>query len=221
MNDLLATIAIAGITNASVLALFIWVFKVSFEKALDKRAKLYEREIDLAHKKAFHQFSKVYDEQAATLRDVYAQLVSLNDLAAHLAYHHQLLDQYPQLLERYRLPESGDARAWDRFLRASLSEKPENLKADALWKEASRVLSGFRSKRIYLPAATAGEVERLLNLFLYVGSEFQNVSYRDPKDLQPVVAPEVLEAWQKALGASQALFPMLEEQFRTHLQNEG
>lgn len=74
MTELLITIVVAVVSNGAVLALFIWVFKVAFEKALDKRAKLYELELDLQHKKTFHQFSKIYDEQAAALRDIYAQL---------------------------------------------------------------------------------------------------------------------------------------------------
>lgn len=217
MNDLLTTIGIATVTNASVLALFIWVFKAVFEKALDNRTKLYERELELRHKKSFHQFSKVFDEQATTLREVYSQLVSLNDQAAHLAFHHNLYEQNPALLELYRIPEAGNPKAWERFLAESLSEKPENLQAENLSKEASRVLGEFRKKRIYLPVATANEVERLMSLFLFIGSQFRSVNYRDPHDLQPVVAPEVIEVWKRALTASQSLFPQLEEQFRAHL----
>ena len=76
MTELLTTIVVAVVTNGTVLALFIWVFKVAFEKALDRRVKLYEREIELQHKKTFHQFSKIYDEQAAALRDIYAAATS-------------------------------------------------------------------------------------------------------------------------------------------------
>lgn len=56
-----------------------------------------------------------------------------------------------------------------------------------------------------------------MSLFLLIGSEFRSVNYRDPHDLQPVVAPEVIEVWKRALAASQSLFPQLEEQFRAHL----
>ena len=64
-TDLLSTIVVAVVTNGSVLALFLWVFKVSFKKALDRRIKLSEKELELQHKKNFHQFSKLYDEQAS------------------------------------------------------------------------------------------------------------------------------------------------------------
>ncbi len=217
MTDLLATIVVAVVTNGTVLALFLWVFKVVFEKVLDKRAKLYERELELQHKKAFHQFSKVFDEQAEALRDIYSQLVGLNDQAAYLAFHYRFYEQHPELLERYRIPHAGDSHAWERYLKATLSEKPEERKADELSNAASRALSEFRPRRIYLPAATANEVERLISLFLFVGSEFRNVSYRDPHDLQQIVAPEVIDTWKQALAVSQALFPQLEEQFRRHL----
>lgn len=216
-SELLQTIMVAVVTNSSVLGIFLWVFKVAFEKALDKRAKLYERELELQHRKTFYQFSKVYDEQAVTLRDVYAQLVELNEKAAYLAYHYQLHEQHPELLERFRLPQSGSATEWDRYLRSSLATKPEDVKAEELSRAASEALKVFRLRRIYLPAATASEVERLMSLFMFIGSEFTNISYRDPETLQQPIAPEVIETWKKVVTASQALFPQLEEQFRQHL----
>jgi len=216
-TDLLQTVAIAVFTNGSVLALFIWVFKVAFEKALDTRAKLYEREIELQHKKTFHQFSKIYDEQATTLRDVYSQLVELNDHAAYLAFHSQFYEQHPELLESLRVPEAGGAKEWERYLKNTLATKPEELKAEELTKAASAALKAFRPRRIYLPLSTASEVERLMNLFLLVGSQFRNVNYRDPDTLQQIVAPEVIDTWKRVLSASQELFPKLEEQFREHL----
>lgn len=218
--ELLQTILIAVVTNGAVLALFIWVFKVAFEKALDKRAKLYEKELDLQHKKSFHRFSKIFDEQAATLRDVYAQLVGLNDQAADLAFHYRLYEQHPELLEQYRIPETGGAAEWDRYLKSTLSEKPENVRAAEFAKAASRALKEFRPRRVYLSQVTANEVERLMNLFLFVASEFKNVNYRDPHTLEQVIAPEVIDAWKRALLASQTLFPQLEEQFRLHLGHD-
>jgi hypothetical protein len=56
-----------------------------------------------------------------------------------------------------------------------------------------------------------------MNLFLLIGSQFHNVNYRDPHTLRQVVAPEVIDLWKRAVSASQALFPQLEEQFRRHL----
>lgn len=219
--EVLQTITIAVLTNGAVLALFIWVFKAAFEKALDKRATLYEKELELQHKKSFHRFSKVFDEQAATLRDIYAQLVELNDRAAELAFHYQLYEEHPELLEQYRIPETGGAAEWDRYLKNTLSEKPENVRADEFAKAASLALKQFRPRRIYLSPATANEAERLMNLFLFVGSEFRNVNYRDPHTLEQVIAPEVIHAWKRALLASQALFPQLEKQFRQHLGHDA
>lgn len=215
--DLLSTITVAVLTNGSVLALFLWVFKVAFEKALDKRAKLFEKELELEHKKNFHQFSKLYDEQAGVLRDVYAQLVELNDMSSYLAFKYNFYEQNPQLLEQYRLPKTGGAAEWDHYLRSQLSTKPEDEKAEALVKAASLAFTAFRPKRIYLPPATADEVERLINLFGVIGSHFQSVSYRDPETQEQVVAPEVIETWKKVVAATKRLFPQLEEQFRQHL----
>ena len=219
--ELLQTIAIAVITNGSVLALFIWVFKVVFEKALDKRAKLFELELSLQHKKSFHQFSKTYDEQAATLRDIYAQLVGLNDQAAYLAFHLHFYEQHPELLEAYRVPSTGGAKEWERYLKTSLAAKTEDTKAGELATAASVALKAFRPRRIYLPPETANEVERLMNLFAFVGAHFHSVNYRDPHTLEQVIAPEVIETWKRAITASQALFPQLEQQFREHLAPPG
>lgn len=217
MTELLITIVVAVVSNGAVLALFIWVFKVAFEKALDKRAKLYELELDLQHKKTFHQFSKIYDEQAAALRDIYAQLSSLYSQAAHLGFHYNFYNEHPELLEKYRVPKTGEAAAWDRYYKATLSKKPEELRANALAEAASSALAEFRPMRIYLSAATANEIERLLNLLLYVGSSFSNINYRDPHTLKPVVAQEVVDTWVRALAACQTLFPQLEDQFRALL----
>jgi hypothetical protein len=216
-SELLQTIIVAVVTNGSVLALFLGVFKIAFEKALDKRAKLYERELELQHKKSFRQFSKIYDEQAMTLSDVYAQLVALDGQAAYLAYHYRLFEQNPELLEQYRVPKTGDPMAWERYLKQVLSAKPEDARAEELIKAASESLNKFRQRRIYLPRATANEVERLISLYLFIGSEFRNVSYRDRHTLKQVIASEVIEAWKQALAVSQALLPQLEEQFRQHL----
>lgn len=218
MIDLLKTIAISTLANGGVLALFLWVFKTSFEKSLDIHFKLRERELELRHKKDFHRFSKIFDEQASTIRDVYSELVLLNEHANHLAFHYRLVELHPQMLERYRVPSTGDAAAWERFHTATLGERKENLQADTLYKEALRTLMDFRRKRIYLPEASAREIEALLYLFLFVGSEFQNVSYRDPQDLKPVVAQEMIDAWENAVKASQRLFPLLESLFRAHLE---
>ncbi|MBX9630524.1 MAG: hypothetical protein K2X67_08385 [Burkholderiales bacterium] len=220
-TELLQTIAVAVITNGAVLCLFIWVFKILFEQALDKRAKLYEKELDLQHRKHFHQFSKLYDEQATALRDAYSTLVRLNEQASRLAFHYNFYEQHPQLLERYRLPQSGGALEWGRFLKSTLAEKPEGKQAQHLAGAAVEALQEFRPRRIFFDAETANEVERLINLFAYVGSEFENVSYRDPKTLEQIIAPEVIETWKKVVTASQVLFPQLEQQFRAYLRGEA
>lgn len=217
MTDLLTTIVVAVISNGAVLALFIWVFKVAFEKTLDKHVKIYERELELQHKKTFHQFSKIYDEQAEALRDIYTVLSSLYSQAAHLGFHYSFYNEHPELLEKYRVPRTGAAAAWDRYYKATLSEKPEEIRASALAEAASSALSEFRPKRIYLSAATADEIERLLNLLLYIGSSFSNINSRDPHTLQPVVAQEVVDTWARVLAACQTLFQQLEDQFRALL----
>ncbi|MEO6708730.1 MAG: hypothetical protein ABIP42_04085, partial [Planctomycetota bacterium] len=71
--------------------------------------------------------------------------------------------------------------------------------------------------RIYLPPATADEIERLMSLLMYVGSAFPDVNYRDPDTLKQVVSPRVIDAWTQAISASKALFPQLEAEFRKHL----
>ena len=216
-SELLQTIVVSVITNGTVLALFIWVFKTAFDKALDKRAKLYERELELQHKKSFHQFSKIYDEQAAAIREIYKQLVALNDAAASIAYHYNLYEQHPELLERHRMPQNGGSAEWNRYLKNVVSDQPEELDAQELAKAAARALKEFRPNRIYLPPATADEVERLLKLFIFVGSRFKDVNSRDPKTLEQIIAPQVIDTWKGVLSASQQLFPQLESQFREHL----
>jgi hypothetical protein len=217
IENYLQTIGVAVITNGAVLALFVWVFKVIFENSLDRRAKLYELELELQNKKSFHRFSRVFDEQAAVLRELYTQLVELNDKAAALAFTYQLYEEYPELLEDFRMPSSGDPADWQKYFERMQSDRHEDITADSLTQAAYRALKDFRPKRIYISQAMANEVERLINLFIFVGTKFKGVNFRDPQTLEQVLATEVIDAWKRALQASQALFPELEELFRQHL----
>jgi len=215
--DLLQTIMVAVVTNGGVLALFIFVFQKSFERALDHRAKVFEREMDLRHKQAFHQFSKTYDQQSEALSQTYEKLIELNDSVAYLVLHNSLFAIHPELANQYRKPDDGDPKAWERYLQQNLSARPEEAKANELAKAASDALKAFRKKRIYFPEETAHEVERLLGLFTYLGSQFQNVNLKNPESTVDVVAPEVFESWNKAVNACEHLVPKLEAMFRTHL----
>jgi hypothetical protein len=218
--DLLKTIAIATISNATVVGLFVWVFKVLFEKSLDRKTKLLEKSLELEHKKVFHQFSRAYDQQAQAIQDTYKSLVSLYVQAQHLAFSFHFFEQHPELLEDQRIPANGNAAQWERYYRATLSEKPEDKRASALTTSASEALEEFRPKRIFFAAPFADEIERLFNLLLYVGSSFVNVNYRDPHTLEPFVAPEVVETWRRCAVACREVFPQLEAEFRKHLAPE-
>jgi hypothetical protein len=95
MNDVLITIAISIITNGTLLGLFIWVFKRLFDNALTKRAEMFKKELELINKKNFYQFSKLYDEQAQVINEVYADLVDMLDKVQYLVYRYKLLEEHP------------------------------------------------------------------------------------------------------------------------------
>ena len=217
MEELAKTIGIAVITNATVLGLFIWVFKKLFEASLTQRTKAFQAEIELLNKKNFHQYSKLYDEQAQNIGIVYSDLVKMADQASYLAYHYNLLEKHPELLEQYLIPKDGDPIKWDRYHNAVLTEKHEDIKAKELSEHASISLRQFREKRIYFKKEVAKKIEHYINLILYVASQFSNVTYRDPDEFNPVVASEVIDTWVKAVNISNSLFPALEETFRVHL----
>lgn len=218
MNDEIYTIAIPVLTNGTVLALFVWILKFSFQKALDKSAELYARELDLMHKKDFLKYSKIYDEQAVTLSDTYKILVMLYEHASHLAFQYKFYEENPQFLEKYRVPKTGDAKAWQRYHEATLSHKPADARANTLEHSAAVALAEFKPKRIYFDVELADEVERLLNLLLFVGSSFPNINVRDPETLEPAVSEEVIEVWKKVVTACHGLFPQMENEFRRHLK---
>ncbi len=217
MVEVLKTISISVITNSAVLGLFVWVFKKLFESSLNKRTELFKREIELINQKNFYQFSKLYDEQAQTVKNVYAELVHMSDQVGYLVFHYNLLENHPELFEQYRIPKDGNSVKWDRYLKATLSEKKEDVKAQELFGQISRALSEFRKSRIYFSKEIADEIERLMNLVLFIASEFKNVTYRDPEKFEPVVAEEVIETWSNAVQVIQELFPVLEESFRKHI----
>jgi hypothetical protein len=217
MGDLITTICVAIITNGAVLGLFVWVFKKLFETALSKRTEAFKSEIELINKKNYYQFSKLYDEQAQNVKEVYSDLVYMLDQTGYLVYHYNLLEEHPEFFEQYMRPKDSNPIKWDRYLKTSLSEKQEDVKAQEIKEHASKSLAEFRRKRIFFHKNVADEIERYINLILFVSSQFKNVTYRDPEDFQPVVADEVIKTWVKAVDASHQLFPILEETFRSHL----
>ena len=221
MSELATTIAISVISNATVLGLFVWVFKKLFETALQRRSETLKAEIDLLNRKHFHQYSKIFDTQAETIANVYSDLSSLAQQSSYLAYHFRLQEEHPELFEEYRIPEDGNPRKWERYLITSLSERKEFTKAGELAKHAAESQEEFRVKRIYFSEVISNEIERYLSLVYYVGSNFSNVAYRDPKDFKPVVADKVIQVWIKAVNTSNRLFPMLESEFREHLGIDG
>jgi len=215
--DLFHTIIVAVITNGSVLALFVWVFQKSFERALDHRAKIFEKEMDLRHKQVFYQFSKTYDYQSEALSQTYEMLIELNDAVAYLIFHNSFFADNPEFTRKYPKPEDGDPAAWERYLQQNLSSRPEEVKAEEIVKFASEAQEAFRKRRIYFPEETAQEVERLLCLFTFLGSQFQNVNMKNPESTVDVIAPEVFESWNQAVRACEVLVPKLEAMFRKHL----
>ena len=217
MIDILRTISISVITNGAVLALFVWVFKKLFETSLKKHSELYLKEIELANKKNYYKFSKLHDEQAEAINNVYGELVYMSDQVAYLAYHYNLLETHPEFFNQYLLPKNGDPLKWKQYFEAILSQQAEDIKAKELTSYVSTALNKFKKKRIYFSRDVAGEIERLMNLILFIGSEFQNVTYRDERDFKPVVANEVIATWVNAVEASNKLFPILEKSFRGHL----
>lgn len=217
MNDILITIAISIVTNGTLLGLFIWVFKRLFDSALTKRAELFKQELELIHKKDFYQYSKLYDEQAQVIKEVYAGLVDMLDKINYLVYRYYLLEKHPELFEHYLRPKDGDPIKWDMYLKATLRKKREDIKANEISEQASKDFGELRKKRIYFSKNTADEIERLINLILFISDSFPSVSYRDPDKFEPVVAEELIETWRNAVIVSQGLFPVLEESFRKHI----
>jgi len=217
MNDILTTIAISVVTNGTVLGLFIWIFKKLFESALTKRTELFKQEIELINKKNFYQFSKLYDEQAQVINEVFADLIGMLDKIHSLVYHFKLLEEQTELFEQYRIPKDGDPTKWDRYFKATLGEKNEEVKSKEIYKQASTAFDEFRKKRIYFSRNTADAIERLMYLIWFIAYKFKDVSYRDPCNFEPVVAKELIETWRNAVVVSQELFPVLEESFRKHI----
>jgi len=78
-------------------------------------------------------------------------------------------------------------------------------------------LNEFRKKRIFFSKDIADEIERLMNLVLFIASQFKDVTCRDPENFEPVVAQKVIDTWTKAVHVTNELFPVLEDTFRKHI----
>lgn len=217
MADLLTTIGVAIVTNGAVLGLFVFVFKKLFEASLNKRTEVFKSEIELINKKNYYQFSKLFDEQAQNVKQVYSDLVYMSYQTGYLLFHYNLLEEHPELFEQYIRPKDSDPIKWRNYYKVALSEKQEDIKAQELKEFASKALDNFRRKRIFFHKNIANEIERYIDLILFISSQFKNVTYRDPEDFQPVVNEEVIKTWIKAVNASHQIFPVLEGTFRSYL----
>ena len=105
MNTLNFGQTIVGFTAVSsvVFSLFAYFIKRLFDSALNKRAESYKAEIELANKKAFHQFGKIFDEQAQNIKMIYSDLAHTSREMDKLAYHYHLLNNNPELLKKGNL----------------------------------------------------------------------------------------------------------------------
>ena len=110
-----------------------------------------------------------------------------------------------------------DPALWDRYLKNALKEKSENVKATELSKHTSDAIVQFRQRRIYFPEAISNEIERYLNLSLFIGSQFRNVTYHQPVDFETQIAPEMIKTWVEAVNVCNKLLPRIESLFRERL----
>ena len=217
MNDILLTISISVITNGTLLGLFIWVFKRLFESALTKRTELFKQELELINKKNFYQYSKLYDEQAQVVKEVYADLIDLSGKANYLVHHYKLIEKHPELYEHRLIPKDGDPIKWDLYWKSLLKKKDEEIKVREIYGQAAKAHGEFKKKRIYFQKDMADEIERLIYLIWFISHFFEDVSCRDPYKFEPVVADEIIGTWLKAVKVAEELLPLLEEYFRKHI----
>jgi hypothetical protein len=218
MGEVLTTIAVTGAANATLIALLLFVGKTVFDKALETRVKLHEKELELQHKKAYLQFSRLHEEQAQILRELYEDLVVLGEKAALLALQYELDEAHPELVAPPRVPVDKDPLAWKRFLRDTLSMHEEHEEAKQLHSVAMDAIRRFRCKRIYLPPELADQVDRLLSLYIFIGSTFKDIRSRDAETLERLVSPEIVALWERSVKTTSGLLPDLEARFRDHLR---
>ncbi len=214
------TIGITVLTNGGLVALLIFVFKKSFEALLAKSVALYSKKIELENNKIIHSYGKIFDEQASVIKDIYSDLVSIHSDNQYLIYHFNLLENHPEFFEDKRIPANGDPIKWEKYLRATLTESREDRLAKDNCNKAKQTLLKIRVNRIFFPRHVADELDRFVQLALFISSQFENVSYRDPHNFEPVIANEVIETWKKVIEAANRLFPELEDLFRKHLRIE-
>lgn len=214
MSPVIASVLTAVVSNGVALAVIAYLCRKMFEAALDRRAKLYERELDLLHRKQFHQFSRVYDEQATVIKETYASLVSLYQRVLYLAFKHNMYKEHPEFLDRYRKPEADSPFAWERYLRSLVEPSPEDEMAQELQDEASAALKDFQPRRIYFQPDLAAQIDIALQLILHVASSFKTVNYSHRE--RDVIAPEVITTWEQSIVACQHAFPLIEAAFRAH-----
>ena len=216
MADILKTIWISVITNGALLALFVYVFKQLFENSLKRRTELSLRELELANRKNYYQFSKLYDEQASVIKDVYTDLAYMFGQVKDLVYSYSRIESEPQIYKQY-LPTYGSEDIWCEYKKKFLEERKNDTKAEVLYKFVKESSDRFKIKKIYFQKTIVDEIEKLYHLITFIAFQYKNISYRASDDLKAPLAKEVYDVWTTAVAIVYKLFPVLEELFRNHL----
>ncbi len=213
-------IGIGLATNGTLLALFIIIFKKCFDAWLSKSTEIHLKKIELENNKNLYSYGKIFDEQAAIIKEIYSDITVIFGNIQHLLYHFNLLENNPELFDHLRIPKNGDGPKWDKYLKATLSESREEKIAKKTSELASTTTRKIQSNKIFFPKHIANELEVLSTLGFFIASQFKNVTYRDPETFETPIANEVIETWKQAIETSRTTLPILEDMFRKHLRIE-
>lgn len=232
IKQAVVTIIGTSIVGSGILAVFIFAFKKMFEQSLSHLSQVQIkrteselalktqtalRELENLEKREYLKFSKLHEERAEAIKKAYEKLSSIHGKAAYLVYRYDFKEKNPELFEHEKQPKDGDPFKWEQYTKTVLTVTKEEALAKEATIEVNQFTSQFRLDRIYFDRHTASEIDRFTQLLHYVVSEFQNVSFRDPKTFEVVVAQKVVETWKKCANSVAGIFPGLEDRFREYL----
>ena len=225
MTDLITTITSSVVfsgflTSGLIFLTRNWIserLKNSIKHEYDLKLEVYKKETEYLQKKNYLRFSKLHEERANVIKDLYSTLVTSFDSVSYLVFHLNLLDNCPEFLDHLRIPKDNDRVKWERYLKNSISESKEESLAKDTSNELRGEFSRFRTNRIYFERDISEEIEKCLQLLIFIASHFSDVSYRDPETSKPTVNKLVIETWKQAITDTNSLFPILEDKFRDEL----
>lgn len=207
---MIETIITTVLTSSLLIGLVTYLAKKLFENYLSQRSKIYIEEKSLEHKKSFHKYSKIFDQQADFYVKTFRDLTHISDENSYLSLAFNIKEK----VDPQGSKTEDDAEVMDRIRKLINPENHEEQKAKELSDFIQKSYKEFRQNKIFFDIELAEQIKKYYELTLFTSSHFNDINYRDPKTNKSVVNPRVITAWKSSTEAAPIIIAEIESNFR-------